>query len=143
VLEKWEADIGMTWVIGNNPLKLKLKNDTERAWKEGQKFMIENNNVTGAEVYDYVCKLAVKYGWEYGNEHCGHLIGEFPHEKLQGEIKRNYLHPENHISIHSYDLNNNPRYWILEIHFIDQANQIGGFYEGFVGDLPGGRPSVS
>jgi Xaa-Pro aminopeptidase len=141
VLEKWEADIGMTVVIGSDPDKLKLKSDTEKAWKEGQKFMLENTGLTGADVYDYVCTLARKYGWEYGNEHCGHLIGEFPHEKLQGEIKRNYLHPENKEIINSVDLNKKQRYWILEIHFIDREKQIGGFYEAFVGSLGGGAPS--
>jgi hypothetical protein len=27
------------------------------------------------------------------------------------------------------DATGNPRHWILEIHFIDRAREIGGFYE--------------
>lgn len=96
VLEKWEADIGKTFVLGNDKTKLKLRDDTLRCWKEGQAFILKNSGATGAEVYQFTKNLAAKYGWEFGGEHCGHLIGIFPHEKLQGEIKRNYLHPENH-----------------------------------------------
>jgi Xaa-Pro aminopeptidase len=135
VLKNWEADIGITSVIGSDPAKHKLKHDTEQAFQEACLFMKNTKNITGADVYDFVCGLAGKFGWEYGNEHCGHLIGEFPHEKLQGEIKRNYLHPENKSLIREPDLKGNPRYWILEIHFVDREKQIGGFFEGFAGDL--------
>ncbi|MEZ5172201.1 MAG: M24 family metallopeptidase [Bacteroidia bacterium] len=133
VLKNWEADIGMTYVIGGNPDKIKLKSDTEAAWQIGKEFMLNNFDSTGAEVYRFISKLASKFGWQYGNEHCGHLIGEFPHEKIQGEEKRNYLHSENHSKLSEPDLNGKPRFWILEIHFVDLAKQIGGFYEGFVG----------
>jgi len=36
VFENWEADVGRTYVIGNDPLKLKLKADIENAWKESR-----------------------------------------------------------------------------------------------------------
>ena len=32
IFEEWEADFGRTYVVGNNPLKKKLKNDIEKAW---------------------------------------------------------------------------------------------------------------
>jgi hypothetical protein len=37
--------------------------------------------------------LAKKYGWDYGNHHCGHLIENYPHEKNLGEEEINYIHP--------------------------------------------------
>ena len=40
----------------------------------------------------------------FGNEHCGHLIGEFPHENIEGEKVKSYLHPEK-----SYDLAKNQK----------------------------------
>jgi hypothetical protein len=73
--------------------------------------------------------LAKKYGWEYGNEHCGHLIGNFPHEDIQGEEIENYIHPKNNKRMCEPDRNGKGRFWIYEIHFIDKANEIGGFYE--------------
>lgn len=133
VFEEWEADFGRTYVIGNNPLKIKLQKDIESAWREGKAYFDQHkNSITGAEFYAYTKELAKKYGWEYGNEHCGHLIGNFPHEKLLGEEKVNYIHPENTFKMSEIDVLGNERFWIYEIHFIDVKNQIGGFFEQLV-----------
>ncbi len=133
VFENWEADIGKTFVIGEDPLKIKLKNNTELAWAEGKEFFQKNKEkLTGADFYNYTKELAVKYGWEYGNEHCGHLVGNFPHEKIIGEERINYIHPENNELMSNKDKNGNERFWIYEIHFIDRKNEIGGFFEQLV-----------
>lgn len=130
VFEDWEADFGRTYVIGNDPRMLRLQADVEKAWQEGRDFYVENRDgITGAELYAFTCRLAEKYGWEYGNEHCGHLIGNFPHEKLQGEELVNYIHPENELAMNERDRKGNKRFWIYEIHFIDRERQIGGFFE--------------
>ena len=74
----------------------------------------------------------MQFGWEYGNEHCGHLVGNFPHEKLLGEEKLNYIHPENTERMSNLDKFGNERFWIYEIHFIDKQAEIGGFFEQLV-----------
>jgi len=38
VFEEWEADLGRTYVIGNDPYKHKLKNDVEIAWQEAKQW---------------------------------------------------------------------------------------------------------
>lgn len=130
VFEDFEADLGRTYVIGQNETKLKLQKDVELAWQKGKEFYLANRDeLTGAQFYAYIQGLARTFGWEYGNEHCGHLVGNFPHEKLLGEDKINYLHPENHTKLSDCDKLGNQRFWILEIHFIDPVKQIGGFYE--------------
>lgn len=130
VFENWEADIGKTYVIGTNEKKLKLKRDTELAWKEGKDFYLKNKaTLTGADFYNYTKDLAKKYGWEYGNEHCGHLIGNFPHEKILGEEEINYIHPNNNLLMSEKDINGDERFWIYEIHFVDYNLNIGGFHE--------------
>ena len=35
IFEGWETDLGRTYVLGNDPLKQKIKNDIEAAWDEG------------------------------------------------------------------------------------------------------------
>jgi Xaa-Pro dipeptidase len=40
-----------------------------------------------------------------------------------------YVHPESHLRMRSLDEKGRKRHWILEIHFVDKARQIGGFYE--------------
>jgi len=130
VFEDWEADVGRTYVIGNDPKKIKLMNDVELAWKEGLNFYKDNRQtITGAAFYNYTKELAQKYGWHYGNIHCGHLIGNFPHEKLVGEEVINYIHPDNHELMSNKDKNGNERHWIYEIHLIDKESEIGGFFE--------------
>jgi len=130
VFEDWEADYGRTYVIGQSEKKLKLKADVEAAWYEGKKYYDENKqHITPAELYGYTQQLAIKYGWTFGNKHCGHLIGNFPHEVIQGEELKNYLHPDNHKAMSDNDRNSNPRFWIYEVHFVDETLEIGGFFE--------------
>ena len=129
IFDEWEADFGRTYVLGNDKNKLKLKDDISIAWDECRDFFISKKNLTGAELYDYAVLSAKKYGWEFGGEIAGHLIGHFPHEKLKNEDKRNYIHPKNNVNMSSLDKSGNHRDWILEIHFIDRDKEIGGFFE--------------
>lgn len=130
VFEDWEADVGRTYVIGNDPKKIKLKNDVELAWKDGLKFYKDNiQTITAAEFYNFTKDLARKYGWHYGNIHCGHLIGNFPHEKILGDEFSNYIHPGNNELMSNKDKHGNERHWIYEIHLIDKESEIGGFFE--------------
>ena len=133
VFENWEADIGKTYVIGNNVHKLKLQRDVQLAWHEGRNYYMQHKNeITNAQFYTYTQALAKQYGWSYGNEHCGHLIGNFPHEKILGETHINYIMLTNTTPMSNPDQHGNERHWIYEIHFIDVANEIGGFYEKYL-----------
>ncbi len=130
IFEGWETDLGRTYVIGNDPTKLKLKNDVEAAWNEAKAWYDKQTNLTGAEYFNYVVALAKRYGWEFGGDIAGHIIGRFPHEQPD---KANDLsldvHPDNHNSILLLDKQGNRRQWVLEIQFVDKAKGIGAFYE--------------
>lgn len=130
VFNGWEADLGRTYVLGNDHLKLKLKKDTEDAWHEANDWYAKQEELTGAVFYQYLTGLAKKYGWEWGGEIGGHIVGRFPHEQPDDPADLCLdIHPGNHSSILLNDRHGNKRYWILEIHFIDKAKQIGAFYE--------------
>jgi len=129
IFEDWEADYGRTYVLGKDKTKLRIKKEIEEAWYIGKEHFDKNPDITGAELYQFVLDLTASLGWEYPQVHCGHLIGNFPHERLQGEELVNYIHPENKIKMRDPDKDGNPRDWILEIHFIDKEQQIGGFFE--------------
>ena len=101
----------------------------EAAWNESKDWFFTHTHLTGSDYFKYNVSLATKYGWEWGGPIAGHLVGQFPHEKLQGENKSNYIHPKCKKDMFELDAKGNPRFWILEIHFIDSAKQIGGFYE--------------
>jgi Xaa-Pro aminopeptidase len=132
VFEDWEADVGRTYVIGNDSLKLKLKADIEAAWKESRDWFFTKTSIKGAEYYQYNVELAAKYGWTFGGDIAGHLIGNFPHEIIESESRDNYIHVDNQKDMHSPGALGTKREWILEIHFVDLEKQIGGFYEQFL-----------
>jgi len=129
IFEDWEADYGRTYVIGNDPVKHKLKEDIGLAWQEAKEWFDGQTTLTGADYYEYVVELAKKYGWRHEAEIAGHLIGQFPHERLEPGSHGLYVHPNNHHDMFLPDAQGRPRNWILEIHFIDRERQIGGFFE--------------
>ncbi|MDP9046731.1 MAG: aminopeptidase P family protein [Bacteroidota bacterium] len=124
-----EADLGRTYVIGNDPLKLKLKKDVEDAWHEAKTWYGKQSSLTGAAYFNYAIELAKKYGWEFGGEIAGHIVGHFPHEQLDPDDLGLDIHPDNHSDILQPDKHGNKRAWILEIQFVDRINHIGGFFE--------------
>jgi Xaa-Pro dipeptidase len=129
VFEDWEADFGRTYVVGSDPLKRKLVRDIEEGFAQGKKYFHETPDITAAELYRYAQGLAEQSGWEYGGPIAGHLIGQFPHEKIPNDKISLYVHPENPRRMRLPDAEGRERHWIFEIHFVDRARQFGGFYE--------------
>jgi len=129
VFEQWEADFGRTFVTGSDPLKLKMRDDVESAFAEGKRYFNEHPEITSAELFEHAVSLAEKYGWEFGGPIAGHLIGQFPHERIADDKVTLYVHPKSHLTMRSLDENGQKRHWILEIHFVDRQHEIGGFYE--------------
>lgn len=129
VFEDWEADFGRTYVLGNDPLKLKIQREIEEAWQLGKEHYDQTPDITGAQLFNFIIGLAEARGWKFPQAHCGHLIGSFPHERIQGDEYLNYIHPDNQTKMRDPDQNGKPRDWILEIHFVDQQRQLGGFFE--------------
>lgn len=130
IFEGWEADLGRTYVLGNDPLKLKIKKDIEAAWREANAWYFEQNQLTGAEYFHYVNELTKRYGYTFGNAIAGHIVGHYPHEQPDDPNDLCLdVHPDNHTDILQPDKQGNKRHWILELHFVDRTNNIGAFFE--------------
>jgi Xaa-Pro dipeptidase len=130
IFEKWEADIGKTYAIGDDARKIKLSKDVELVWDEVRDYYIANKEtITGAELYAFVMKVTKEYGWAFGHTMAGHLVGKFPHDVIPGDKVINYICADNPEPMSLKYPNGAERFWILEIHLIDKANEIGGFYE--------------
>jgi Xaa-Pro aminopeptidase len=130
VFNGWEADLGRTYVLGNDLLKLKIKKDVEAAWHEANAWYFKQTNLTGAEYFNYVTDLTKRYGYEFGNPIAGHIVGYYPHEQPDDPNDLCLdVHPDNHKDILGLDKHGNPRHWMLELHFVDRANNIGAFFE--------------
>lgn len=133
IFQGFEADLGRTYVLGNDPLKLKLQQDVEAAWCEAQDWYMNQSMLTGAGFFKYITDLTKRYGYEFGNEIAGHIVGPFPHEQPDDPSDLCLdIHPDNHGSILLLDKEGNSRHWILEIQFVDRKNNIGGFFEQLV-----------
>jgi Xaa-Pro dipeptidase len=129
VFEAWEADFGRSYALGPDPAKHKLVKDIEVAFHRGKTHFKQHPDLTCGELYDFVAALAVEAGWEFGNAAAGHLVGHFPHETLPGAPKPLSIRHGNALRLNTPDANGARRHWILEIHFVDRARQIGGFFE--------------
>ncbi len=129
VFEEYEADFGRTFVIGSDPAKLKMRDDVARAFADGKRYFKENPDITAGQLYAHAVFLAEKYGWEFGGPIAGHLIGQFPHERIADDKVTLYVHPKSNLRMRSTDERGHARHWILEIHFVDRRRQIGGFFE--------------
>lgn len=129
IFEGWEADFGRTWVLGGDPVKLRLRDDLAEVFTAGKRFYEDHPDLTAAELYTEVVRLARERGWEFGNHHCGHLVGEFPHENFAGERTGSLLAAGNLEPIRRTDPSGRVAHWILEVHLVDRDRRIGGFYE--------------
>ncbi len=130
IFEGWEADLGRTYVLGNDSLKQKIKKNVEAAWYEANSWYFKQDKLTGADFFKYATDLARRYGYEFGNAIAGHIIGKFPHEQPDDPADLCLdVHPDNHNDILQLDKQGNKRHWILELHFVDRENNIGAFFE--------------
>jgi Xaa-Pro aminopeptidase len=129
IFEEYEADFGRTFVLGDDPVKHRLRDDLAKAFAAGRRFFENTPDATGARLYTEVSRLADKAGWELGGWHAGHLVGEFPHETIEGAHVESYVTPENDTPMRRTDKTGRACHWILEIHLIDRERGFGGFYE--------------
>jgi Xaa-Pro aminopeptidase len=130
IVEGYEADIGRTYVLGNDAKKLKLKKDVEDAWYEIQEWYQQQTVLKASDLFNYAVLKAKRLGWEFGGEIAGHIVGKFPHEQPADPKSLELdIHPDNHDDIYLRDGDGNQRHWILELQFIDKENEIGGYFE--------------
>ncbi|MFT3853449.1 MAG: M24 family metallopeptidase [Ilumatobacteraceae bacterium] len=129
IFDGWEADFGRTWVLGDDPVKHRLCADLQTVFDAGKRFFAEHPDLTGEQLYGHVVGLAEQAGWTYGNWHCGHLVGEFPHENFDGEQIGSVIATGSTLPMRRLDPSGRVGHWILEIRLTDPDRQIGGFFE--------------
>jgi Xaa-Pro aminopeptidase len=129
IFEEFEADLGRTYVLGGDPDKHRLAADLPVIFEAGRRFFAAQPDITGAQLHAEVARLARAAGWSFGGRHAGHLVGEFPHEKIDGADTESYIAPGNTTPMRRRDTAGRQCHWILEIHLTDPAREFGGFYE--------------
>ncbi|WP_428342553.1 M24 family metallopeptidase [Mycobacterium sp.] len=129
IFEEWEADFGRTFVLGDDPDKLALRDALPRVWQAGRDYFDDHPDVTGAELFDTTVELARDEGFGWGSHIAGHLVGEFPHKKIPGTRTEWYVMPGSTKPMRRRDPSGRQCHWILEIHLIDPQQRFGGFHE--------------
>ena len=129
IFEEFEADFGRTFVLGADPVKQRLRDDLPVIFQAGREAFAADPDITGQQLYDAVAALAGQAGWTPGGWHAGHLVGEFPHETIDGARVESYITPGNNTPLRRADRAGRRCHWILEIHLTDPERGFGGFYE--------------
>jgi Xaa-Pro aminopeptidase len=130
IVEGYEADIGRTYVLGQDPRKMRLRNDVEEAWYEIQEWYQKQTTLKASDLFRYALEKAEEFGWEFGGEIAGHIVGKYPHEQPPDPKSMELdIHPANHNDMFLRDADGNKRHWILELQFIDRDNEMGAYFE--------------
>ena len=129
VFEDWEADIGRTYAIGNDPDKHRLCHDLPLIFDQLKQQFDDQPDITGAELFAFAHQAAEAAGWLFGGKIAGHIVGEFPHARLPGERAHYRINGDNPTRLRDPDATGQTKYWILEVHLVNQAKTYGGFYE--------------
>jgi len=131
IFEEWEADVGFTVVLGDDPRKRALAAATAEVWDQGAAYFRAHPDLTAARYYAELCALARAAGWEFGHTHCGHVVGKFPHERDEaGDTE--LMTADNHDLLRRAGRDGEPLCWILEVHLVDRDAGIGGFQEALL-----------
>ncbi|PWU00064.1 MAG: aminopeptidase [Candidatus Melainabacteria bacterium] len=132
VFDNFEGDIGKTYLLGEDPVKSKLIQDLERIFAQGKEFYLDNPAMTGAQLWAKVLELTEHAGWGFGNNHAGHIVGEFSHIQRYGDSPEHRINALNHLPMHTPGADGLKRHWILEIHLVDKEGGFGGFFEDLI-----------
>lgn len=129
VFGEHEADFGRTFVVGDDPAMLRLRDDLQILFVSCRDFYRARPEMPGAELYAHVVEACAERGWGFGGAHAGHLVGTFPIAHADRNAAPNRIRPDNQCPMNAPRPDGTPRHWILEIHLLDPSGQYGGFFE--------------
>jgi Xaa-Pro aminopeptidase len=129
VFGDWEADVGCSYAVGDDPQKHLLCADLLVVFDAVKARFEADDAITGAQLYAIAHEEAGKRGWLFGGRIAGHLVGEFPYARSPGDKAKRRVSPENLTRMRDPDDDGAPRHWILEIHLVSPDRSFGGFYE--------------
>ncbi|MGA9374083.1 MAG: M24 family metallopeptidase [Mycobacterium sp.] len=135
IFEEWEADFGRTFVLGDDPRKLALREYLPLIWEAGRDHFRRHPDITGEQLFHHIVGLSQDAGWLFGGAIAGHLVGHFPHENIPGDKIESYIAPGSTNPMRREDGAGNTCHWILEVHLVDGDRRYGGFHEELL-DLP-------
>jgi len=116
VIKGHEADLGMTFTVGQNPEYSMIQKASKDVFMATQEYW-NNNNVTGKELYEFASSCAKELGYELNDKMHGHRLGDFPHALYYKG------------SLSSFAKAPIEKLWVLEILLKHPEKEFGAFYE--------------
>lgn len=129
VFGTWEADVGQSYAVGDDPAKQALVAKLPRQFAAIAQRLAAEPDITGAALYAYACAGAAAAGYRFGGRIAGHIVAEFPHARLPGERQAHHISPANPLPLSDPDAFGRRRHWIIEVHLVTTDGAFGGFYE--------------
>jgi len=129
VFEEWEADVGRSYAVGDDPARHALVAALPEVFEEVRAHAASNPEITGAALYEFAVKASEARGYVFGGSIAGHIVGEFPHAHLPDSKDSQRIAPANSTRLSDPDGLGRKRFWIIEIHLLASDRSYGGFYE--------------
>lgn len=108
----------------------RLREDLVKVFDAGRSVLRADPQITGRRPYAEAERLAAESGWTLGGWHAGHLVGEFPHETIDGAAPGSTSPWTTPLRCDA--MRRAARagrcHWILEVHLVDEQHGFGGFY---------------
>jgi hypothetical protein len=115
-----EADVGRTFLMGDNPDYQKIIDASEIVFKEVELYW-QKEFVSGLKLYEFAKATTEKLGFELNLNMDGHRLSDFPHAFIHKAGLGEWEDPPKSGA------------WVLEIHVIDKKLNRGAFYEDLLG----------
>lgn len=129
VFGKWEADVGQSYAIGNDPQKQGLCSALPVVFQAISEQYRANPAICGADLYAFACSFAASLGWHFAHDIAGHIVGEFRHARVGIDPATYVISPANIRPLNTPDATGHPQYWIAEVKLAPTSGKFAGFYE--------------
>ena len=121
VWEKWEGDVGDTFVTGTDAEMARCARDAKALFHE-VRAKWRDDKLTGQALYEFAERRASELGWKLNLDLSGHRISDFPHAAVyEGPLAEVPFNPA-------------PLLWVLEIHIRHPDKAYGAFFEDMLLD---------
>jgi Xaa-Pro aminopeptidase len=132
VFGAWEADVGRSYAIGDDPGKRALCAALPEVFEALRARFEVDQDITGEMLYAAAHEEAERRGWKFGGKIAGHLVGEYPYARNPHDKAMRRIAPGNTMRMRDPDPDGRDRHWILEVHLLSPDHGYGGFYERLI-----------
>ncbi|WP_405982460.1 M24 family metallopeptidase [Streptomyces sp. NBC_00158] len=126
------TDFARTVVLGDDPARLKLREDLAELFTAGREAFRADPRITGRQLYEDLRALAAKAGWTLGGWHAGHLAGEPPAADPMCARADAYVWPDNDLPLRRTTPDGWQAHWLLEVHLVDEHAGFGGTHKALL-----------